>query len=320
MNPLQVFMAVWPIFLLIGLGYGLKKTSLLPDAGWRGVERFAVYVLYPGFLVPSIWHAPLGDTATLPMTLAVLGAVGLTILLGIGLKPVLTRFGFNLTNPSFSSVFQGLIRFNNFVFIPVIVALYGQEVLGLAVIAISLMIPLVNAACIIALMHWGEPADGKPYPRGVMGVLKTLMTNPIFASCVVGLALNILRVPPLLGVDKALKLLGEAAIPVGLILAGAGLSFAYARQRPVLITAISLYKLIALPLLGLILAQVFGADARAQAIVVGVCAAPSAAAGYVLARHMGGDAPLMAAVIALTTTLSVITMPLLLIGLGLGHL
>jgi hypothetical protein len=41
-------------------------------------------------------------------------------------------------------------------------------------------------------------------------------------------------------------------------------------------------------------------------------AAPGAAASYVLARQMGGDAPLMAGIVAMTTVTSALTIPLFL--------
>ena len=46
--------------------------------------------------------------------------------------------------------------------------------------------------------------------------------------------------------------------------------------------------------------------------------APGAAASYMLARQMGGDAPLMAGIIALTTVGSAVMIPILLAVFHLG--
>jgi predicted permease len=137
-------------------------------------------------------------------------------------------------------------------------------------------------------------------------------------ACVVGLLLNILNIPPLLGIDDALSLLGQAAIPTGLLLAGSGLSFAYMRTKPLLVSGVSLYKLLIMPLIAVTICRWLGGTALSQAIVVGCTGAPSAAAAYVLARHMGGDATLMAGIVALTTTLSGLSIPFLLWFLHLG--
>ncbi len=138
------------------------------------------------------------------------------------------------------------------------------------------------------------------------------MTNPIFASCLIGLALNFLHVPSIVFADKVLTMLGQAAIPTGLILAGAGLSFGYVWRRPVLVTSVSLFKILAMPLLAWSICAALGGDRMAQGIAMACGAAPCAAAAYVQARHMGGDAPLMAGIVAMTTSLSAVTMPLML--------
>ena len=48
---------VLPVFLLIALGYALRKTDFLPDETWRPIEKLSINILYPGFLVPAIWAA-----------------------------------------------------------------------------------------------------------------------------------------------------------------------------------------------------------------------------------------------------------------------
>jgi malonate transporter and related proteins len=73
-------------------------------------------------------------------------------------------------------------------------------------------------------------------------------------------------------------------------------------------------KLLVLPVLMWALCRAFGGDPLAQGVALACGSAPGAAAAYGLARQMGGDAPLMAALVAVTTVASVITIPLLLIA------
>ena len=58
---------------------------------------------------------------------------------------------------------------------------------------------------------------------------------------------------------------------------------------------------------GLLIPTIWGAD-----LFNGSAGAPGAAASYLLARQMGGDAPLIVGVIALTTVVSALMIPLLL--------
>lgn len=307
MTASTILGGLFPIFLLIALGYGLRKRRFLADEAWRPIETFAVYVLYPGFLVPAIWHADLSGPSAGPVGAAILLTVAISATLGLALKPLL-----NLSGPSYSSVFQGLIRFNSFVFIPVAAAIFGPKAMSIAAVAVSALIPVTNLLSILALAHWGDGGHGTPRRKG-LHLARTVISNPIFAACLLGLALNLLHVPGLPPLEKALTLLGEAAIPTGLILAGAGLSFGYVARKPWLVAGTAAYKVLIMPLICWGLCRLLGGDALAQGVALCCGAAPSAAAAYVLARHMGGDAPLMAGVIALTTVMSAAAMPLLLI-------
>ena len=59
-----------------------------------------------------------------------------------------------------------------------------------------------------------------------------------------------------------------------------------------------------------------GADGLTAAIAVMFNALPTATSTYILARQMGGDAPLMAAMITLQTAVALVTLPLVLVLIG----
>ncbi len=302
-----VLAGVLPIFLLIALGYGLKASRFLPREAWGPVERFAIYVLYPGFLVPSIWQADLSGLSAGALGLSVVGSVVLVGGLTVLIRPLL-----KVPDPTFTSIFQGVTRWNAFVFLPVIGAIYGAEGLAMSGVVISALIPVVNVMCVLVLVRWG--AD---QPRtGVRAVTRSLVQNPILVSCFVGLILNALKVPAIPGLTEALKMLGQAALPAGLVIAGAGLSFSHAMTRPWTIGTVSAVKLLVLPLIMWGLCRLLGGDALAQGVALACGTAPGAAASYVLARQMGGDAPVMAGIVALTTVASAVTIPLMLGFLG----
>jgi hypothetical protein len=43
---------VLPVFLMIALGYGLRKSGFLPDEAWRPIEKLSINIFYPSFLIP----------------------------------------------------------------------------------------------------------------------------------------------------------------------------------------------------------------------------------------------------------------------------
>jgi predicted permease len=291
-----------PVFAMIALGWGLKWRTFLDDDGWRAVERLTYFVFYPTFLIPAVWRADFAGGAAGPVAAATV-AVALTVaLLTVLAKPML-----RISDPAFTSVFQGVIRWNGFVFLPVAGAVFGEQGLGIAAVAFGVLAPALNVVCVLVLARWGAGQGG-----GWRLALSSLARNPIIWACGTGAALNLIGVPKpdlLMGV---FDLMGPGAIALGLITAGAGLSFRYAASRPLLMLTVTVIKLIILPVGMYWLTGVLGGDRMAQGLALLAGASPGAAASYVMARQMGGDAPLMAGVVALTTVVSALTIPILL--------
>ncbi|WP_396593093.1 AEC family transporter [Brevundimonas sp. R86498] len=296
--------AVLPVFALIAIGYGLRKSGFLPDVAWRPIERLSIYLLYPGFLIPAIWNADISGGGA-----GAAGAGVVTAVLIIATATLLARRLITVDGPAYTSVFQGVIRWNGFVFLPVVQSVYGPDGLALAAVVLAAMIPVTNLMSVVVLMRWGGD-QGKMSTRTV---IQANLANPILVACLIGLALNFARVPRIPGLSETLELLGGAALPLGLIVAGAGLSFAEVARRRTTIGAVTLVKLVVTPLMMWGLCRLYGGDAMAQGVALMCGAAPGAAASYILARQMGGDAPLMAGIVAMTTVGSAVGIPLLLV-------
>ncbi|RZJ19472.1 MAG: AEC family transporter [Brevundimonas sp.] len=300
---LAIVAGVLPVFALIVIGYGLKASGFLPDATWRPVEKLAIHVLYPGFLIPAIWNADISGGGAGAAGAAAVTTVLIIAAITLALKPLMTIDG-----PAYTSVFQGVTRWNSFVFLPVIQATYGPEGLALAAVVIAAMIPATNILCVIVLAKWG--ADERS--TSPLALARAILSNPILLACLIGLALNLLHVPRLPGISETLELLGASALPLGLIVAGAGLSFREVARKRVTIGVVTFVKLVITPPLMWGLCLLYGGDQTAQGIALLCGAAPGAAASYILARQMGGDAPLMAGIVALTTVFSAIGIPVVL--------
>lgn len=297
---------VVPVFAMIALGWGLKWRSFLSDDGWRAVERLTYFVFYPAFLIPAVWRADFSGGAAGPVALGTVGAAMVVAALTVLAKPVL-----RISDPAFTSVFQGVIRWNGFVFLPVAGAVFGPTGLGVAAVAFGVLAPALNVVCVLVLARWGAGQGG-----GWRLALSSLARNPIIWACGLGAALNLSGMPKPVLLMGVFDLMGPGAIALGLITAGAGLSFRYAASRPVLMLTVTAIKLILLPLAMYWLTGALGGDRMAQGLALLAGASPGAAASYVMARQMGGDAPLMAGVVALTTVVSAFTIPILLAVFG----
>jgi malonate transporter len=288
-----------PPFGLLLLGALLKRHLLPADAIWAGIERLVFWALMPALLVSAIASV---DLAALPLGKMGL-AIWLTLLIGAAISLGLARL-FRVDHPGTTSVFQGGIRFNNLMGFAVIGGVFGAGGTALGAVATGLIVPFVQTLTTL-VFALGPAAGGRISPRRV---LRQLLLNPLLLACLGGFAVALLGgLPP--GVKPLLQSLGQASVALGLLCVGAALSLGALGGRLPLQLATSAIKLLLMPFLALWLGRWFGLDPLPLAAAVIFMALPTATTSYVMARAMGGDAPLMAALTSLEHLLSVLTLP-----------
>lgn len=300
-----------PVFLVIALGVALKRFGVVPAEMWTGFERVAYWVLFPALLIETLVNA---DLTSVPVT-----GVAVTLFLSVATLCLLTRLAMplfrgrlGLSGPSYTSVFQASTRWNGFIALAVVARLFGEEGLTLVAVAMAAMVPLINIVNVLVVAVY---AAAEPPPP--LTLVKTVAKNPFIWSCVVGLAVNLSGVPVYGPILTAADLLGRAALGGGLLIVGGGLILRDAVRPSPAVLASAALKLLAMPLIVAFYALAFGLSGAALATALVCAAVPTAMNGYVLARQMGGDAPLLAAIATVQTAASALTMPLIL-GLAGG--
>jgi len=86
-----VVAALLPVFLLIVLGFLLKRSLLRLETQWHGLERLTYYVLLPVLLVQTLVKADLATVPVAGVGGALLLSALLMSLLCLGLRPLLAR-------------------------------------------------------------------------------------------------------------------------------------------------------------------------------------------------------------------------------------
>ncbi|MHA1600214.1 MAG: AEC family transporter [Alphaproteobacteria bacterium] len=299
---LPIVLAIAPVFLLILLGYGIRARRLLADEFWEPAERLIYFILFPALLISTLASAKLGDLDIGPMAAALVAAIVVLTTILLLLRPLLGWPG-----PAFTSVFQGIVRQNTYIGLAVAMAVFGEEGLAAAAVAVAVIVPLVNLMSVTVLERYG--AGGR---SSWLGAVRQVARNPLIIACAIGIALNVsgIGLPPVIG--PFLDIVGRAALPLGLIAVGAGLDLAAARiAGPPVALAVGL-RLIGLPALTVLACQVLDVGPVAAFVAVLFNSTPASPSSYVLARLLGGDARLMAGIITVQTAISMITLPLVL--------
>jgi malonate transporter and related proteins len=295
---LTTFGALAPVFLLIAFGWALQRLGFPGAAFWPGAERVVYWVMLPALLVLNTAAADLAGVRLGPTVAALVLAISAMAGLTLALKP---RLG--LDGPAFTSVFQAGIRCNVYVGFAAAAALYGAEGVAVMGLVAAVIVPTVNVYCVTVLLRFAGARAG---PLALLGAVAT---NPLILACVAGFGLNLLGLSLPAVAASVLDLLGQGALALGVLCVGAALDFERLRRGRGAILVGSGLKLVALPVIAGAALWAFGIGGRVAEATVLFAALPIAPSGYVLARQLGGDAPLMAGMITFTTLAAVVTVP-----------
>ncbi len=304
----SIVLGLAPIFLLIMMGYGLKRSGRLPDIFWQYAERLTYFVFFPALMINNIARADLSGIDILPMATALIVPIFAVTALALAIRPLLAADG-----PTFTSMIQGNIRPNTYVGIAAAFAMFGEPGLTLTALALVCCVPTVNIISVTALVRFASPPGTRfQWRRAVWPIV----TNPLIISPLVGVIFNAAGIgsPPVLG--PLLDFLGRAALPIGLMAVGAGLDLAAVRPAGRLVAVTLAIKLALVPFLTFLMCRALGLDAVTTAVSVTYAALPVSASSYVLARQLGGNAELMAGIITATTLGAMGAIPLAVMLMG----
>lgn len=298
-----ILAALLPVFLLLAMGFLLKRSLLTDDAHWIGLERLVYFVLFPALLIETLARANLASVAIGGVGGSLLLAVVTIALLCFALKPLLERT-LNIDGPAFTSVFQAATRWQTFVALAVANNLYGDLGVALASVAMVAMIPILNVLSVAVLARYARP-QRLAWPD----LLLTIARNPLIWACVIGLAINLLRLPVPEVMHAFADALGRSSLAIGLLVVGAGLRLGELIRPGAAVWLTVFLKLIAMPAVAIAYGLAFGLSGASLAVVACCASVPAASNAYVLAKQMGGDAALLAQILALQTMLAAATMP-----------
>jgi hypothetical protein len=288
-NPLLLL----PDFLLIALGFVLCRRTSLDRPVWEAVERLVYFLLFPVLLFTSIVKSPLGAGEALGVGLGGLATVaaGVVVALAIGRWP-------GVDGRLHASGAQVAYRFNSYIALALSERLYGAQGLAWMALIMALTIPLCNVAAVWPLARHG----GHSYAREIV-------RNPLIISTVSGLVANALGLHLPDAAATVLQRIGVAALPLGLMAVGAGLTMGGLKAAPGLATALLAIRHALLPLIAIGICLLLRLPAEQRSIVVLFAALPTAASAYVLAARMGGDGGFVAGLVTVSTVLGMVSVP-----------
>ena len=294
----MILEALTPIFAIILLGFLISRTSISSQEVWRGLERLTYYLFFPALLVGRLSQTNFEVNELLEIGYVLGFALFVFTILFTGLRKFIAR-----DQGSLSSVYQGSIRFNTYIGLACVEALYGDNGLSLAALCLVVYIPLVNVLSVISISASG---GGN---RWVV-VTGSVLTNPLVLACLIGMGLNFYNVEVPDQGWEIIEVLSRPALPLGLLAVGAGIHFvAFSDQTWQLVVAL-LCKLLAFPASVVVATLLFKMAPGLSAVLLLLTCLPAPPSAYILARQLGGNVSLMANIITLQTLFAFFTIPL----------
>lgn len=283
--------ALIPVFLLLVIGAGSRRSGLLDGAAAAGLNRLVANVALPALLLLTVGTTPLQVSFVPGVALVATGVTVVAAVLGL-LGARLVR----LPAPQQGVVAQAAMRSNiAYVAFPVVLATLGQEGLRVAAVTAAVLIPVMNFVAVVVLEL------PRPSTRGTWGMALRVGLNPLVASAFAGLALAAAGWQPWPWLASLLGILADFALPGALLALGAELTAG--RWAPVWrpVVAVTVGKMVAVPALGWWLMALLGVSGPDLAVGVLLLAAPTAVASYSVAAELGGDTILAGACVVATT-------------------
>ncbi|WP_151702542.1 AEC family transporter [Nitrincola alkalilacustris] len=290
---------VTPIFFIVFLGYLLRRLKVIDESFIAVGSKLVFTITLPALVFMSI--AQMDFQAVFNPGQLTYVVIGTLLTYGI-IWFLAARW---IKDPKDLGVFvQGAFR-SNFGIIGLAVSfnLFGQSGLAQASLLLALVIPLYNVMAIVCIMLPLSKERSLNLASAGIEILK----NPLIIAVVLALPVSYFALPLPEVVSTTGRYFANLTLPLALLTIGGTLSMKSLRDSSVMAAWATATKLLLLPLFLTLGAWLVGFRGQELTLMMVLFACPTAAASFVMAKAMGGNAQLAANIVLTTTLGSVIT-------------
>lgn len=300
-----MFEVMITLFVIVVVGYAAGKLGYMGGDFDRKLSSLVINWTCPALILSS------SMTGDLPDRQYILPLLGISVLTYVVLTALAWGFSRLLTKRiehrgilSFAMVF-GNVGFMGY---PVVASIFGHQAVFYAAV-----LNVVNTFAVFTIgtmmITGGEGSDRKRFNKKVL--YSTPMLSAYLSMLIVALGID--NIPGY--VSQPLTMIGNITVPAALLIIGSSMSQLPLRAllgTPV-VYATTLLRLAVLPLGVHFLCRALGFDPFVTNINTVVIAMPVATYGTILCLKYGRDTTLIAELTFITTLLSMLTIPLLVI-------
>lgn len=289
--------ATMPIFIVMVIGYILKKIKFISEATTIALNKMVFRVFLPALLFMDLAKQ---DFVTIWDNRFVLFCA-VTTVISILIAALLSLL--NKDKADRGEIIQASYR-------------SAAATLGIAfmtniydnVAMVALMIigsvPIYNTVAVIVLSLTSPEDIGASHKEVLKKTLKNLVTNPIILSIIAGLLWSVLKLPQPAIFVKSVTYLGNVASPLALIALGASFEFSDVKEKFAPLMLILFNKLFLFCMLFLPVAVWFGFRDEKMVAALIMLGSATTSSSFIMAKNMGHRGIISSSAVMLTTLLS----------------
>lgn len=300
---LTVFFKIAAIFAMTAIGFIASKTGVLPAESKKYLSNLLLFITSPCMIIGSMTSQTL-DAHTFELMIQIVAGSFVFFIAAIGISFLIVKL--MRCDRDDAGVLMVIITAVNtgFMGFPVTKAIFGNTYFFLMVIQ-NIVLNIYLYSMMVYQMNYGFRKK-----EGIKGMLMPMLNMCTYAL-IIGLMLMLLKVqlPDILA--DFINTIGDATIPVSMIVVGVQLSESSIRKMLTnkrLITA-SLCNVILIPVLTFLAVNWLPLAPESKLILIFAAAFPCAVVSTAIALKENRNAALMAEGVAMTTLLSMGTLP-----------
>lgn len=301
--------AVFPIFTYMVIGYLLNRRKKLNSGTISQVNSIIYSYCFPVVMFNGIYQTDLGKSFNISFILSLILIILLLTIMFLVILP--RRFK---DKAILGSMIQGMVRGNAVLFaLPVVSIISGSENTGLISLCLATVVPFYNILCVIILEKY------RGHSLSVAKITLSIVKNPVIIGIIAGIAFNLtgLKLPQFS--KGVISSIASLATPIALMMLGAELHFSDTKKYRTELTIVSLVKLIIMPTIFILVVKFLGFGKYEVTAAMAISSVPTAVSSYVMAKEMQAHEVLAGQIVAVTTSLSILTVFLwVLILLNIG--
>lgn len=300
---LTVFLKIAAIFAMTAIGFIASKTGVLPAESKKYLSNLLLFITSPCMIIGSMTSQTL-DAHTFELMIQIVAGSFIFFLAAMAVSFLIVKL--MRCDKEDAGVLMVIITAVNtgFMGFPVTKAIFGNTYFFLMVIQ-NIVLNIYLYSMMVYQMNYGFRKK-----EGIRGMLMPMLNMCTYAL-IAGLVLMLLKVqlPDILA--DFINTIGDATIPVSMIVVGVQLSESSIRKMLTnkrLITA-SLCNVILIPVLTFLAVNWLPLAPESKLILIFAAAFPCAVVSTAIALKENRNAALMAEGVAMTTLLSMGTLP-----------